>query len=63
MNEQVMNMFDKNNYPLGVGGWILGEFGIDMYTLLYLKWITGFPWWSSKRLRVKFVSSSSHSKN
>ena len=47
MNEQVMNMFDKNNCPLGVGGGILGEFGIDMYTLLYLKWITGFPWWSS----------------
>ena len=41
MNEQVMNMFDKNNYPLGVrgGDGILGEFGIDMYTLLYLKWI------------------------
>ena len=23
------------------GEWIVREFGIDMYTLLYLKWITG----------------------
>ena len=24
----------------GLGEWIVREFGMDMYTLLYLKWIT-----------------------
>ena len=26
--------------PGGVGGGLVREFGMDMYTLLYLKWIT-----------------------
>ena len=46
-----MNLFIKQTYRLKrtnlivarEGGWeeeIVGEFGMDMYTLLYLKWIT-----------------------
>ena len=34
------------------GGWWGGgvmnwEIGIDMYTLMCIKWMTGLPWWRS----------------
>ena len=32
------------------GKWVVGEFGMDMYTLLYLKWIT------NKDLLLEFCS-------
>ena len=31
----------------GWGGGIDWDLGIDMYTLMYVKRITGLPWWSS----------------